>query len=153
MIEPSRHELSPVTDGSADVACPRCGEMVPIRGKRPRADEFCPHCDYPVFWARPAWEDPSDDSAGRLRLPGTGGAADEYGILCPHCAEPNYLEAVVCIRCGNPMVIAPPTVFDEPVIVEELPPPPPPSAVSMIPYVVALAMAVVLLGFMVAVIG
>lgn len=138
-----------------DIPCPRCGQLVAVSGKRPRADEFCPDCDYPVFWARPPWQDPSESSEGRLRLPGTGGAADEFGVLCPHCAEPNHLGAEFCIRCGQSMVLPPPTVFVEPEpVIEVVEPVIPPAPVrSIVPFLATLVVAVVLLGFLLTVIG
>lgn len=128
--------------------CPRCDEQVTITGQRPRAEEFCPRCDYPVFFARQGLAAARSTSAGRLRLPGTGGAADTYGRACPTCAEPNDLEAVVCRRCGGPMVLAPPpppAPEPEPVVA---PPPPPPYVAPrpIAPFLVLLAVAVVVIG-------
>ena len=34
-----------------DLTCPECGQVTTLETVRRAADEFCPHCDYPLFWA------------------------------------------------------------------------------------------------------
>ena len=49
------------------------------------------------------------------RLPGTGGRATVAAVPCPHCAEPNAVSAVLCARCGLPMVLPEAAPIPEPV--------------------------------------
>ena len=35
----------------ADIVCPECGLVTSLTAIRRAADEFCAHCDYPLFWA------------------------------------------------------------------------------------------------------
>lgn len=115
---------APVTAGHDDglevVSCPDCGTMTPIDSAQRRAEDFCPQCDAPLFWARSViLHDPGEQSGASLRrLPGTVGRAATAGIPCPHCTEPNSPVAVLCVRCGGEMnpapVVAPPVVVLEP---------------------------------------
>jgi hypothetical protein len=100
------------------VSCPECGAAAMIDPTRRDAQDFCAHCDFPLFWARNdlVLADPFDGGGGASRrLPGTVGRVATASISCPHCTEPNLPTAQICIRCGLSMQIqAPP------------PPPPPP---------------------------
>ena len=35
----------------AEIVCPECGQVTTLTAIRRAADEFCAHCDYPLFWA------------------------------------------------------------------------------------------------------
>ncbi len=107
------------------ITCPDCGQVSEFDGLERAADEFCPHCDYPLFWARP--DGPQlvaleGVDTSRRRLPGAEGKLIVGGRLCPECGEQNRPGAVNCVRCDALMDPPPP----EPVVVEEPPPPPPP---------------------------
>ena len=106
----------------ADIVCPECGQVTSLIAIRRAAEEFCPHCDYPLFWAPAAvplvaGSAPSD--ATLRRLPGAGGRMLIGTVVCPSCGEHNPMSEVDCIRCGDPLF----PVDEEP---EPEPPPPPP---------------------------
>jgi hypothetical protein len=112
------------------VTCPECGQMATVDMARRQAEDFCRHCDYPLFWANSTVIAPSgeDTGASLRRLPGTVGRAATAALLCPHCGEPNSPAAEICIRCAlslHPVEIPEP----EPVVVipepEPEPEPPP----------------------------
>ncbi|HEY3737415.1 MAG TPA: hypothetical protein VGL26_08210 [Jatrophihabitans sp.] len=112
------------------VTCPECGTTAMITLNRREAKDFCRNCDFPLFWTPSAIQREADGAAAAetlRRLPGTAGRATVASVQCPHCAEPNAITALVCIRCGLSMVLqaappplepiyAPPPV---PVVVEE----------------------------------
>ncbi|WP_426594380.1 hypothetical protein ACPPVS_02420 [Cellulomonas sp. McL0617] len=103
------------TGDSLVLACPECGTVSTVHADRRLATDFCPTCDYPLFWARPSSgagpDDGSSDDALR-RAPGASGNALSATLACPACAELNVPTAVRCVRCG--------ALMDPP------PPPPPP---------------------------
>jgi hypothetical protein len=105
------------------ITCPDCGDIAEFDALRREATEFCPSCDFPLFWARPDGPhlvslDSVDTS--RRRLPGTAGRMTIGNRVCPACGEQNPFGITNCIRCDSLLDPPPP----EPVI--ELPPPPPP---------------------------
>jgi hypothetical protein len=108
-----------------EIPCPSCGTVAHLDQVRRDASEFCPTCDYPLFWARTTGfgtdEGGLDGENGLRRLPGTAGRVAVASLFCPTCTEPNVVTAVLCIRCGSDLHPAPP----EPVTVI-LPPPPEP---------------------------
>ncbi len=114
---------------SAIVTCPECGTVATATLNRRDSRDFCRNCDYPLFWTPSKVQvgrgDVADDSL--RRLPGTQGRATLASLPCPHCAEPNPLSGVNCLRCGLPLrpVAAPPPPPPEPV---HVPPPPPAEA-------------------------
>jgi hypothetical protein len=113
--------------GSVPISCPECGAAAKIEPLRRDAADFCPQCDFPLFWARNqlVLADAIDTGgAASRRLPGTVGRAASAAVPCPHCTEPNLPTAQVCIRCGLAMKI----VLSEPVT-----PPPPPAAPVIVP--------------------
>jgi hypothetical protein len=89
------------------------------------ASDFCRNCDYPLFWTPSKIlldrANLSDESL--RRLPGTVGRVTVASFRCPHCAEPNQLTAVDCIRCGRPLR---PVHYEQPPVPVYLSPPPPP---------------------------
>jgi uncharacterized paraquat-inducible protein A len=106
----------------ADVICPECGTLAELPAIRRAADEFCKHCDYPLFWTPSAvpLTTPGGNSAATLRrLPGAGGRQRIGSKDCPACGELNPLGATVCLRCSaeldpkpaEPVVVQ---VYDEP---------------------------------------
>ncbi|MCR6493032.1 hypothetical protein [Cellulomonas sp. P24] len=102
-----------VPDAPAEmtIVCPECGAPSTVALARRDADDFCPICDYPLFWARPqdrkgGGEDGADDA--RWRSPGASGASLIATVPCPVCRELNVPSAVVCVRCGADMNPPPP---------------------------------------------
>ena len=93
------------------VECPGCGTRSPADPNRRDASEFCPKCDFPLFWARERVVDltggPSTDDGAVRRLPGTAGRALLAGLVCPACTEHNVVTAQVCVRCGADLHPAP----------------------------------------------
>ena len=104
----------------SEITCPECGQVSAITVIRRTADEFCTHCDYPLFWAPSsvpvAAGGPASDATLR-RLPGAGGRMLIGTQVCPTCGELNPLAATHCIRCDtdfNPPPEPEPVVIDEP---------------------------------------
>jgi hypothetical protein len=59
-----------------DIVCPECGQLSRFVAIRRAADEFCAHCDYPLFWAPtalPLVTGATASDATVRRLPGAGG--------------------------------------------------------------------------------
>jgi len=117
------------------ITCPDCGNAAMFETMRRGADEFCPNCDFPLFWAKndlPTGSLGDLVDATRRRLPGAGGRATIGTRVCPECAELNRLSATHCIRCGAdldpPPPLPPPEPEPEPVVVVVPPPPMPPPA-------------------------
>ncbi|MCL3861862.1 hypothetical protein [Actinotalea sp. K2] len=102
-------------DGLQDTmtSCPECGTTSVVRPSRRDAEDFCPACDYPLFWARsyPAATAPAGDSDdARRRAPGASGATLIATVPCPSCFELNLPGAWLCIRCDGSMTPPPPPV-------------------------------------------
>lgn len=119
------------TTGQLTLMCPDCGAVVTTSPGRRSAGDFCPQCDFPMFWARPSdLVQPvagSDDA--QRRLPGVDGTRAPTQVSCPSCAELNPPDAAICLRCAQPMVLATPAPAVEPpaplvpapvVVVEEI---------------------------------
>lgn len=106
----------------ADVVCPECGQVSTLPSIRRASDEFCSHCDFPLFWAPTAVPaetvSASNDSTLR-RLPGAGGRLLIGTRVCPTCGELNSIAEKFCTRCHNDM-------DPQPLPVAAPPPPPPP---------------------------
>lgn len=124
----------PQTDGTVVIPCPECGTPSPVHTDQRLATDFCPTCDYPLFWARPSVAPPGaegrTDDALR-RSPGASGTATPATLACPVCAELNVPTAAVCVRCGADLNPPPPPPPDpppapQPVIIVQPPPPPEP---------------------------
>lgn len=87
------------------ITCPECGRVSMVTLTRRESVDFCESCDYPLFWT------PNRillDSSGLYddslrRLPGTVGRVSVTSFPCPHCAEPNQVTAIDCVRCGLPL--------------------------------------------------
>jgi hypothetical protein len=114
----------------ATLTCPGCGSEVEVDQGSKSSAEFCPTCDYPLFWATPPKEQQllgGDDNAEPTlrRLPGAGGKQAIATAACPRCFELNPLDAEVCLRCGSPMVLPDPEPEPEPVLEEPEPEPEP----------------------------
>ena len=76
----------------ADIVCPECGQVTTLTAIRRAADEFCPHCDYPLFWAPTALPLVAGSAASDAtvrRLPGAGGRMMIGTLVCPACGELN----------------------------------------------------------------
>jgi hypothetical protein len=117
------------TDGAFTATCPECGTVCYLRSGTRLASDFCPSCDYPMFWARPSTAAvPSDAGDDALRrAPGASGAAAVATVACPACAELNLPTAHTCVRCGASMTPppappAPPLPEPAPVVVVQAPP-------------------------------
>lgn len=109
----------------AEITCPECGQVTDLAAIRRAADEFCTHCDYPLFWAPSSVPlvtgGPSSDTTLR-RLPGAGGRMLVGTQVCHACGELNPLSVTHCIRCSADL--DPPEPEPEPEPLPELPPPP-----------------------------
>lgn len=104
-----------------EITCPRCGRISEFVAIRRSAEEFCSHCDYPLFWAPssiPATTPGANSDATLRRLPGAGGRHRVGTKVCPTCGELNPITETICLRCRNDLDPKPP----EP---EPAPPPPP----------------------------
>lgn len=116
-----------------DIVCPECGQVTHLVAVRRSADEFCGHCDFPLFWAPtavPMAEPGASNLATLRRLPGAGGRQRVGSKVCPECGELNPLVETYCIRCQadlDPKPAPPPAPEPEPVVLEVPPPPPPPA--------------------------
>ncbi|MEO6122126.1 MAG: zinc ribbon domain-containing protein [Ilumatobacteraceae bacterium] len=111
----------------ADVVCPECGQVSTLPSIRRASDEFCTHCDFPLFWAPTAVPaetvSASNDSTLR-RLPGAGGRLMIGTRVCPTCGELNSIAEKFCTRCHNDM-------DPQPAPIVAAPPPPPPAPVML----------------------
>ena len=108
-----------------NVTCPECGAPAVVTLNRRQAEDFCRHCDYPLFWT-PSLVVLDHGGLGEdslRRLPGTTGRAMTASVACPHCAEPHPITAVNCVRCGLSMTVQAPPPPPAPVYVA--PPPSP----------------------------
>ncbi len=115
-----------------DVTCPECGHETELLTIRRSADEFCRHCDYPLFWAPtglPGTVPGGNSDATLRRLPGAGGRQRIGSKICPVCGELNPLTEIHCIRCTSELDPKP-EPEPEP---EPEPPPPPPEPVYVAP--------------------
>ena len=134
------------------ITCPDCGNAALFESMRRGADEFCPNCDFPLFWAKtdmPTGSVGDLVDATRRRLPGTGGRTTIGTRVCPECAELNRLSATHCIRCGADLGPPPPPEPEpEPVVVVMAPPPPPPPAPTWPLWVAVAAGVVVWVGYL-----
>src|SRR5712671_2681741 len=97
----------------SSITCPDCATVVEIADMARTAREFCPACDYPLFWAIQAVT-PVAASGGSLpgdgasrRLPGAAGRRPIASAACPTCAELNPVMAETCGRCGGRMELEP----------------------------------------------
>lgn len=113
-----------------DIVCPECGHESSFVAIRRAADEFCPQCDYPLFWAPtavPMATPGSTNMATLRRLPGAGGRQRVGSKVCPECGELSPLTETHCIRCGADLDPKPePVPEPEPIREVVVPPPPPP---------------------------
>ncbi|SDC59860.1 hypothetical protein SAMN05216410_1990 [Sanguibacter gelidistatuariae] len=112
------------------VTCPECGTPSDIMNGRRDASDFCPSCDFPLFWSSTAIavRGADDDSGDALRrLPGTSGKGVSYSVPCPTCGELNLPTAWVCLRCAGSMTPPPPPVLAP--VPQPVPAPPPPTPV------------------------
>ena len=109
-----------------EVVCPECGRTSELVAIRRSAEEFCAHCDFPLFWAPsniPATVPGTSAEASRRRLPGAGGMQKVGSRDCWACGELNSLTDTHCSRCGEDL--DPKPVVEE-VVIPDLPPPPTP---------------------------
>ena len=80
------HTGSQAGDSSDSIvlACPECGTVSTVHADRRLATDFCPTCDYPLFWARPS----SGAGVDRRRRPTTPCAAPRAPRATP-CPRPS----------------------------------------------------------------
>ncbi|MAT03656.1 MAG: hypothetical protein CL424_01230 [Acidimicrobiaceae bacterium] len=113
-----------------DIVCPECGHESSFVAIRRSSDEFCPQCDFPLFWAPtavPMATPGSTNMATLRRLPGAGGRQRVGSKVCPECGELSPLTETHCIRCGADLDPKPvPAPEPEPIREVLVPPPPPP---------------------------
>ncbi len=110
------------------VVCPECGTVTSLPAIRRASDEFCSHCDFPLFWAPsavPASTTTESSDATLRRLPGAGGRLIVGSRVCPTCGELNLLSAVLCVRCTGEMDPAPVVAPPPPPLPAPAPPPAP----------------------------
>jgi uncharacterized paraquat-inducible protein A len=111
------------------LTCPGCGSVSDVERFDKVAEEFCPTCDYPLFWAVSPdvmiYANGEQADTTLKRLPGAGGKRALASAACPTCAELNALDAETCQRCGGPMVLAEPEPEPEPPAPEPEPEPEP----------------------------
>jgi hypothetical protein len=102
-----------------DIVCPECSHITSLVAVRRAAEEFCEHCDYPLFWAPsavPMASPGSSNAATMRRLPGAAGRRQIGTRVCPSCGELNQHKVTHCVRCTSEL---------DPKPVVEPPPPPP----------------------------
>ncbi|MGH9226698.1 MAG: hypothetical protein ACRD2W_23575 [Acidimicrobiales bacterium] len=94
------------------LACPGCGAVVDLPHLNRSSEEFCPSCDFPLFWAGGSGRADEEGSLALAvrRQPGTGGRQLVATETCMVCQELNRPTAVYCRRCGAEMHPAPPPV-------------------------------------------
>lgn len=110
----------------AEITCPECGHQTELVSIRRSSEEFCTHCDFPLFWVSsnvPTTTKGANSDATLRRLPGAGGRNRVGSKVCPECGELNPLGETHCIRCTAELD---PKPAPPPVVVEATPPPPPP---------------------------
>ena len=107
----------------SEVICPECGRATELVAVRRAAEEFCGHCDFPLFWAPsnvPVTTPGANADATLRRLPGAGGRNRVGSLICPECGELAPMSATHCQRCSADLNPPPPP---EPVVVVEAPAP------------------------------
>ena len=117
-----------------EIVCPECGTRSELPAIRRAAEEFCSHCDYPLFWvpsAVGATMKPGANSDATLRrLPGAGGRQRVGSKVCPACGELNPITETHCLRCRSELDPKPPEPVKPPpppkIVVAPAPEPPPP---------------------------
>lgn len=125
-----------------EIVCPECGTRAELPAIRRSSDEFCQHCDYPLFWvssAVAATKPGVNSDATLRRLPGAGGRQRVGSKVCPECGELNPITETHCLRCRadldprepEPVVVAP---APPPPVVKRAPAPPPPPPEMPLPW-------------------
>ncbi len=129
--EPAKTSTAPARVAAAghpvSINCPDCGASAMVELTRRDALDFCPRCDFPLFWARDqvVFSEPADTNDDSLRrLPGTLGRVVIASVPCPHCNEPNLPVATLCVRCGLSMQASAPPSPPPPRPAPPLPEPP-----------------------------
>lgn len=129
-----------------DIVCPECSQVTSLVAIRRAAEEFCPQCDFPLFWAPnavPMATPGSSNATTMRRLPGAAGRRQIGTQVCPSCGELNPLTETHCVRCTaeiDPKPVPPP----EPVVVVPEPEPEPVLVVPKRPWWIWLLVAAML---------
>jgi hypothetical protein len=87
------------------LSCPGCAAVVDLPNLNRSSEEFCPSCDFPLFWAG-AGARPDEEGSLALavrRRPGSSGHQLVATETCPECQELNKPSNVYCHRCGAEM--------------------------------------------------
>ncbi len=97
---------------TVSLACPECGTVSTAHVGRRQASDFCPVCDYPLFWASGTVAKGVRPSAADTtrRAPGLAGARELAAVACPACGELNEPGAIICYRCAAVMEVPVPPV-------------------------------------------
>ncbi|WP_420114783.1 hypothetical protein [Pseudactinotalea sp.] len=109
--------MSATTNGShTQVTCPECGTITTVSATGRGASDFCPSCDYPLFWAGSGGVNarPEASDGALFRAPGTSGSTTPSALVCPACGEHNPTTGVACLRCGADLHPAPPPAPEPP---------------------------------------
>ena len=78
----------------AEITCPECGHQTELVSIRRSSEEFCTHCDFPLFWVSsnvPTTTKGANSDSTLRRLPGAGGRNRVGSKVCPECGELNPL--------------------------------------------------------------
>ncbi len=95
---------------SATITCPICGQVAELETIRMAADEFCPTCDFPLFWAsdqpRPSRDDHPVDGRTQQADPSEPASTE---VTCPRCGNAAALHTTrataddFCQACDFPL--------------------------------------------------
>src|SRR5690606_3399962 len=84
--------MSTTRNALTEVSCRECGTVTAVSVTGRTASDFCPSCDYPLFWAGSGGAAVSEagSAADALRrAPGTSGSVTSSSLTCPECGEKN----------------------------------------------------------------
>lgn len=123
---------APTNGSTTQVICPECGTQAIVSSGGRAATDFCPTCDYPLFWAASSTVRTTAVTTDEAlkRSPGTSGTSAPSAIACPACGERNPPSADLCLRCGADLHPAPPPPPEPPAAPEPVIVVPPPTIVE-----------------------
>ena len=95
---------------STTITCPTCGRVAELETIRMAADEFCPTCDFPLFWVsdqpRPSRDDHPVD---RRTVQGDPSEPASTEVTCPRCGIAAHVHTAgvtadgFCKACDFPL--------------------------------------------------